>query len=351
MNRDLYRTVSDFLDDPHFRAWVLTGVDSDGWEKWMAAHPERRQLAAEARHFILAMGVPDAEVTERSTEDALTESLETIRRLENPVIRMSRYLKYAAAVLLFAAGIGWYLGKDSTPPDSSTPLIPERNTGEVFQNDTQVPQIVNLKDGSSVILQPGGELVCSAAYDSTLREVYLTGEGFFEVRKNPAKPFLVYAGEIVTRVVGTSFRIKAIEGEPHIEVFVKTGKVNIREIAAENRKPGREIALHPNESVSYLRERNLFEKSVTADIPKRAIEYLSFDFVDTPVAEIFQTIEKAYGVTIQYPREALGQCYLSTSLTDEPLLEKLKIICESLGERSSFTMYENLIVIKSNGCN
>ncbi|WP_289451804.1 hypothetical protein, partial [Klebsiella pneumoniae] len=76
----------------------------------------------------------------------------------------------------------------------------------------------------------------------------------------------------------------------------------------------KEIALQPNESVSFTKEYNTFEKSVAGDIPKRAVEYLSFEFTDAAVAEIFKTIEVAYGLSVEYPEELLRNCYLSTSL-------------------------------------
>lgn len=357
MKREFYRTVSDFLDDPQFRNWVLTGIDENGWEEWIKIHPDRRQLVIEARNLLLAMGVNQYEVSTEATEEALRENWDHIRKLQTTSPRQYwlSMAKYAAAVIVILLGFMWY-HKGNVPVQSIVSFELASNSdpvsqGEIYNNTSQVPQLINLKDGSSVILQPGGTITCAQLYDSTHREVYLKGEAFFEVKKNPNKPFLVYTGDIVARVVGTSFRIKAIEGDPQIEVFVKTGEVNISQIRKGDEPKAKEIALYPNESVSFLKERNIFEKAVFSDIPKRAIEYLSFEFVDTHVTEIFKTIEKAYGVRIDYPVALLADCYLSTSLTDEPLLEKLKIICESMGENSSFTMHNNQIKINSNGCN
>jgi hypothetical protein len=81
------------------------------------------------------------------------------------------------------------------------------------------------------------------------------------------------------------------------------------------------------------------------------IEQLSFEFKDIPVSQIFKTIEQGYLVTIDFPKEKLKDCYLTTSLSDEPLPEKLKIICESLGNNTRYVMNGNNIIIISNGCN
>jgi ferric-dicitrate binding protein FerR (iron transport regulator) len=58
------------------------------------------------------------------------------------------------------------------------------------------------------------------------RKVYLSGEGFSKSVKT-LKPFLSFANEIVTKVVGTSFKIKAYANQPNVEV-VRTGKVKVR---------------------------------------------------------------------------------------------------------------------------
>ena len=81
------------------------------------------------------------------------------------------------------------------------------------------------------------------------------------------------------------------------------------------------------------------------------IEQLSFEFTDIPVAQIFKTIEQAYLVEIDFPEEKLKDCHLTTSLTDQPLPEKLKIICKSIGNNTSYEMNGNQIIIISNGCN
>ncbi|TEB41127.1 FecR family protein, partial [Flavobacterium circumlabens] len=49
--------------------------------------------------------------------------------------------------------------------------------------------------------------------------------------------------------------------------------------------------------------------------------------------------------------EKLKECHLTTSLSDQPLTEKLKIVCRSIGNNTSFEMNGNQIIITSEGCN
>lgn len=137
---------------------------------------------------------------------------------------------------------------------------------------------------------------------------------------------------------------------------MRTGKVkvcsnqNIRNAALE------EVMLLPNQAARFVRKEQIFEKilDITQDKPLLAstntMEQLSFDFKDIPVNQIFKTLEQAYLITIDFPEEKLKECYLTTSLSDVPLPEKLKIICESLGSNSRYEMNGNYIKIISNGC-
>ena len=95
---------------------------------------------------------------------------------------------------------------------------------------------MTLQDGSTVILEPGGEFRYNEKFLNP-REVYLSGDAFFEVTKDASRPFLVYANEITTKVLGTSFRIKANQGEKEIVVAVKTGKVSVMANSVSNDVP------------------------------------------------------------------------------------------------------------------
>ncbi|OJV14930.1 MAG: hypothetical protein BGO21_19875 [Dyadobacter sp. 50-39] len=356
MQRESYTTVTQFCDDALFREWVITGRDNAGWVQWLEANAAKQRLAQEARYLILAIGDDMTGATAGETDQALEETWWRIHEHEHRVLPtgFTGWWRAAAAVLLFALGLGWYVSRQQLsvtntamrkPPAAS----PAKREIEVF-NDSRVARLVNLEDGSTIILQPGGKLSYPAKFAAGKREVHLAGEAFFEISKNRRRPFLVYTNDIITEVVGTSFRVKAADDQPEVEVFVKTGEVHVRQVKPKN-NASENVVLLPNQSVSYVKSRSLFEKPENKDIPKRAIEYLNFDFSDAPVETIFSALESAYGVTIDYPREALRNCYLSTSLSDEPLLSKLKIVCESISSGTQFRMEGNHVVVESTGCN
>ncbi|HEX9152506.1 MAG TPA: FecR family protein [Flavobacterium sp.] len=368
--RNNYTEIEDFLADTSFQLWVRSKNDPQGWEEWTLENSKRAKLVEEARLWLLAMKVADCNLSPTAIELALESTWLKIDNKEtgkNTIQRSVKklwqnyWLKGVAAVFIFGllSGLVYanYFASENAGINYDA-IIHENGEGLVEQtNNSNKPQIITLSDGSSVLLQPKSKLSYPKIFAQNERKVYLSGEGFFEISKNPKKPFFVFANEIVTKVVGTSFRIKAYSSEPNVEVLVRTGKVKVRSNQLIPNSKEKEVVLLPNQALRFTRQNLTFNKitditqdeSLTHSLGN--IEQLSFEFTDIPVAQIFKTIEQAYLVEIDFPKNKLKDCRLTTSLSDQPLPEKLKIICKSIGNNSNYVMNGNQIIILSNGCN
>jgi transmembrane sensor len=108
---------------------------------------------------------------------------------------------------------------------------------------------LTLADGSKVWLNAGSKLIYPAKFSGTQREVTLEGEGFFEVTKNPLIPFLVHAGKITVKVLGTKFDVKAYSEDADIETTLISGKVQV----VLNDDPEKEIVLSPHEKLTVIK--------------------------------------------------------------------------------------------------
>jgi transmembrane sensor len=368
--RNNYTEIEDFLADASFQLWVRSKIDNQGWEEWTLENTDRAKLVEDSRLWLLAMTVHDEEITTKVVQSALEATWEKINEKESllanakrPTIKLwqKNWMKGAAAVLLFGFLSNWFFNNHfiSTNSDSTYNKIIKENYSDLVEqtNYSQKAQIITLSDGSSVLLKPNSKLSYPKTFTGNTRKVFLSGEAFFEISKNPKKPFFVYANEIVTKVVGTSFRIKAYSDLPNVEVIVRTGKVKVRSNPTITNTKEKEIVLLPNQALRFTRKNLSFNKitDITQDESfvdtLGNIEQLSFEFTDTPVVQILKTIEQAYVVNIDFPREKLKNCHLTTSLSDQPLPEKLKIICRSIGNNTSYEMNGNQIIISSDGCN
>lgn len=368
--RNKYTEIEDFLSDESFQSWILFKIDNDGWEEWTLESRQRAKLVEDARLLLLAMKVPESDLSALEIHNALQTTWIKIEEKENQdhsnqdskfKFLRKYFLTGAAAALLLGLISVWFYQSQMNPVSKIVTykeLIDENSEGLVEQtNNSDKPQIITLSDGSSVLLQPNSKLSYPKIFTGNERKVYLSGEGFFEISKNPKKPFFVYANEIVTKVVGTSFRVRAYSDQPDVEVLVRTGKVRVKSNDLVAKSDQEEVILLPNQALRFQRSNLIFNKitNITQDetLVRSVgnIEQLSFEFTDIPVSQIFQTIEQAYLVEIDYPKNKLKDCHLTTSLSDQPLMEKLKIVCNSIGNNTSFEMNGNQIIIISDGCN
>jgi transmembrane sensor len=255
----------------------------------------------------------------------------------------------ATITLVVVSGIFLFSSKTTEDPIA---IVRSVETGSgvmaIKNSDNNVVKPVRLKDGSLVILQPKSEIQFNQNFGSDQRDVKLIGEAFFEIAKDASHPFLVHTEGLVTKVLGTSFNIKANPGDKNIVVDVKTGKVAVYR---ENNKVSKEeYHLTPNQQAIYFRSTGKILQKLQEDpqiiISEKEINEMKFD--DTPVVDVFVAIEKAYGVDLVYDEDIFQSCFITTRMTSEGLYEKLQIICTALG--ATYEIDDTKVLLHGKGC-
>ena len=172
--------------------------------------------------------------------------------------------------------------------------IARLNSAEISTSQGETTTI-NLADGTSVFLGPESRLTYPKKFDAATREVSIEGEAFFDVAKNPAKPFIVHTGDVSTKVLGTSFKVNAHKDLP-LSVSLVTGKVEL--LRNENGDSRMLAALTPGKRVDYDAASGSVELSDfhTEDIARWKEGQLIFR--GSPFNEIRRSIESWYGVRI-----------------------------------------------------
>jgi len=229
------------------------------------------------------------------------------------------------------------------------------------ENTTASPLDIVLEDGSHVVLQPSARLKYPAHFPATERQVFIEGEAFFEVSKDPARPFFVYSANLVTRVVGTSFIVKTGTSLKESEVSVLTGKVvvfkNGERTFYQKLIPSKrdEVLLTRNQKVIYnTRDEKLIVTLIEKPLPANPDEKKEegkpyFTFNDTRLADVFAEIEKAYGVQIilQNPND-VRSCTFTGDIHDQGMYGKLELICQSVG--ATYGIEDGKIVVSGGRC-
>lgn len=261
------------------------------------------------------------------------------------------YRLAAAASIVLSIGLGGYFLTNRFAKTEFDQVAVQTGKSKLVErtNDSGKPLRITLTDGSAITLQPGTQIHYPEQFAENRREVRLVGEGFFEVTKNPKRPFLVYANGLVTKVLGTSFTIVAHSGKPTAEVVVRTGRVAVYRQADRQARES-DMVLTPNEKATFFRAESRIVKSL-ADHPvilrPEAIKS-HFVFDNTPIARVFRELDDVYGVTISFDANALVNCTLTANLANQPLMAQLDMICLSIG--ASYQTHGTHIQISGRGC-
>lgn len=198
-----------------------------------------------------------------------------------------------------------------------------------------------LPDSTQVWLSTGSTLHYEENF-TTNRKVQLQGEAFFDVRKNPEFPFEIATDVVTTRVLGTSFNLKAYSGEG-IDLSVYSGKVQFGQPDA-----GDEVfLLTQDQSMSWdaeagFSEIRTFDAAVEPDW-KTGV----FRFENASLDEIVAALGRWYPVEFEVGGSA-GRCRFSGEFQRSSLEQVLEVLSYTLN--LSYQIHENTIEIKSRPC-
>lgn len=360
-------TREDFVWNEHFRKWVLSPDEELNifWNDWLIAHADKKQIINAAKEIILCLNIDEPQLSEESINEAIQDTLNQIevKKIEpqhKNSFKAIRYKKYwqagiaASVIMVWAVSLVVWLSKSLNHPSAYQELV--QSSGENLlekQNQSDKPMSVFLDDGSKILLEKDARISYAASFNhSNNRKVYLSGNAFFEVAKNPAKPFLVYANGLITKVVGTQFKIHSSEADKKVSVEVISGMVSVYSYI--NKKPKEEtsskklnsLILTANQKANYSGE----DKTLMATIVENPVivstHKIDFKFEDTPVDFVFRSITNAYGIEILYDEKSFANRTFTSALTTETLYEKLDIICKALNAR--YEVIDGKIVVYNN---
>lgn len=177
-----------------------------------------------------------------------------------------------------------------------------------------------LPDGTVAWLNSGSTLKYNNSYGNENRTVHLTGEGYFEVQKNPKKPFLVYANKIKVKVLGTVFNVRAYSDETSIEVNLLEGKVDILLDQAHSPQI---ISLLPNEKMVFNKHDNTITSCKTDAARSATWTTGKLCFVDASLEDISKDLERRFDIQIVIKSQRIKDELFSGSLDLNQPVEKI----------------------------
>jgi len=307
------------MDKPYFIGLLhkyLHGTSTKEEEQFIISYydlfrdePEVLELLSPEKKEALKKGMQSA-IWDTISKDELQD------RKVRPMTR--RRVMVAAAAVLLIVFIGGLFFKSATPAAKKAEPAISPAVVELKEN-----HLVALPDGSTVVLSYGSKLDYPSSFEGMAkREVYLTGQAFFDIRHNAARSFIVHTGKLTTTVLGTAFNIKAYPGDMDITVTVKKGAVRVSD---QHKTLG---IIRPDQQIIYNKQKaNSIQKEV-ADNNYLDWKQRDLLFDNLTVEEAARLLEERFNVKISISSPSIRTRRFTTTFPrNETLEEALKSIC------------------------
>lgn len=294
---------------------------------WVGEKPENREefLAFQkVFHALQATKAPDLDSEWVRLQEKIAAASVPVKKIDHgkSVEREnSRRIAFSPSWMVRAAAIfilllipAWLLIRYTAQPDM------------IVVTASEDVQMVALPDGSQISLRRGSVLEYPEEFSGNQRPVKLSGEAFFEVKKNHTKPFLVTAGGSVVEVTGTTFSVRSVAGMHHTEVFLATGSVKV----FIKSQPENSVALLPGEKAVIAESSSSIEKSVNTDPNFLAWKTFFIRFENTSLPDALNVLTNVYGAGFRLSGGAFENCRITATFEHQSLESILNVFKATL---------------------
>ena len=231
-------------------------------------------------------------------------------KMETPSVRkrLFKITRYAAAIIL-----GLFIG-------FGTYYLISQSGYEKLAANKEIKES-RLPDGTLVTLNTNSSIKYPKKFVKKSREVELNGEAYFTVVKNTGKPFIIDAGEVNVKVLGTAFYVETKEKEDIIRVIVHTGKVAVY----TKDKTGKTI-LNPGQTALYSKKNNTLTAMQNPDKNYLSWKTKRLVFKNTRLQKVVKTLNKTYQANIVIQSNEIKDCRYTNQFENRTLDEILHVL-------------------------
>ena len=298
--------IEDLIVDLDFIRWVInpTSEDITFWEQWIKDHPDKEGIVEEARQMVIIIheriySMPDGEIIDNSKATVFRQ----IRKSKNRSYILRMTLAAGLTIIIISFTIL---------------LLQIFSDNQHFYYETAYGETrrIILPDNSVVTLNANSSLKVPENWSNlSQRNVWLSGEAFFEIRKTdysdfPAEFIIHTDSHLNIKVLGTSFNVNDRHGKA--EVVLNTGKVEVF-----SNKTDRKVTITPGESITY--------SAASQDVQKKIVDPEKYSnwinntliFEDEQLIDIVQRIHDVFGVQLVFKNfELRGKSFTGSTPYD-----------------------------------
>jgi ferric-dicitrate binding protein FerR (iron transport regulator) len=280
----------------------------DARESWMRLRGRLRETEGES------LPVPGRSPSARKVSDTRPRHLFALlpSRRNGSGWRRIVYTSVAAGFVIVAV---YRVARRDTDPAESRP--PE----ESFATANRERAELRLSDGTRIRLAPASHIRVAADYGEHERAVYLEGQGYFEVKHDETRPFVVYAGGAIARDVGTEFAVRSYPEDRAVQVVVRTGGVAMSGVGLLDAGDVGRLGIDGTSSLT----RGVAVDSLLTWLDGRLV------FHDAPLATVIAELRRWHDVDVHLADPALGKLPFTGALTDASFRSSISLVAATLG--------------------
>ena len=255
--------------------------------------------------------------------DSLFEKFWHLRQLEFSLQQQinSTFLRIlqGAAVLIIGLLLGYFLNseKRNIDPVYYTSVAPKGAVAEMY-----------MPDGTHIYLNSGSQIKYSVNGTYGMREVFLSGEAWFQVAKFKDKPFVVHTPAYDVKVTGTQFDVKAYPDEKEVSTTLEEGSVQVA--STKNVKLSKETILKPGEQLVFNKESNSIRVMKVNTRLFASWKDNKLVFVNMSIRELKVLLERKYDVEIVINDPGVLDYHYDGTLKNETILQVMEILSQTL---------------------
>ena len=260
------------------------------------------------------------------------------------------WISWLAASVLLVLGIYFTYNFGSKQEVSIVKQIERKGAENIIEFINIQPRVVRyqLPDGSLVWMHTKSAIRYPKEFDQDKRLVTFTGEGFFDITKDKSRPFSIQSGEMVIKVLGTSFNVKAPSEQKIFQISVVTGRVEVSAPDKEQKK--QLVVLTPKQEAFFeTGTKRLVFSAIPQQTKKEIYEPITVVFDQTPLNQVVEQLEKRFDIKIKLANPGLSSCRVSGDFEKQPLPGIMEMLCTTL--EANYTMSGKIVVIDGLPCN
>lgn len=300
-------------------------------EEWLSESSENRNLFSSVKKILLENDSDTSIVFNDFLEKNGFPQQDHLPKVKinRSNIFQTKIARYAASaiILVSALATGYYAFKFHSYNWFTSNV--KSNPPQVFSTPNGRYEVLNLNDGTKIKLYPGSTITISGGYLAK-REVFLNGEAFFEVSSVVNKPFAVFTNQLITKVIGTRFKIDAFNKDIISFVSVIDGKVSVSK-ANTSGELTLLSQLSANEKI-IVDSKNVTYKIVSIpETVSKAISEGKLVFDNLNMVEIGNKLERHYNINVNYSDDLTINKHISASFDNVPIYKLASILSQLSG--------------------